>query len=168
MATKTTTELSTAELLGRRYDLAKEIGQYEEIVEGLRKQNRIHVKGSEIKWQEHALDKNMNLAIKTAPVIAPELGFPIYSMVVFKGELAPHSTPGAYHKHGEAIKYYLSGRAVEIVGDQTFEVEAGDFVLIPANVWHGTQNPYDEPVNFLAIAQLPNGMEIPTPYVRAE
>jgi len=57
MATKTTAELSTAELLGRRFDLAKEIGQHGEIVESLRKQNRIHVKGSEIKWQEHALGK---------------------------------------------------------------------------------------------------------------
>ncbi len=168
MATKELTQIAPSELLGRRYDLAKELGQYEELVEALRKQNRIHAKGSEIKWQGHALDKNLNLSIKTAPIIAPELGFPVYSMVVFMGELSPNTSPGAYHKHGEAIKYYLSGRAVEIVGDEEFQVEAGDFILIPANVWHGTQNPYDEPVRFLAIAQLPSGIEMPTPYVRAE
>ena len=43
----------------------------------------------------------------------------------------------------------------------------GDFVFIPANVWHGTQNPYDEPLRFYAVAMQPgNPVQTAAPYVQ--
>ncbi|HKZ51219.1 MAG TPA: cupin domain-containing protein, partial [Dehalococcoidia bacterium] len=53
----------------------------------------------------------------------------------------------------EAIKYYLSGKGAEIIGDKRYEVEAGDVGFIPAHVWHGTQNTGSEPLRFLAVVQ---------------
>ncbi len=55
--------------------------------------------------------------------------------------------------HGEAIKYYLSGRGVEVIGGNRYEVEPGDLCFIPHHVWHGTQNPGPEPLRFLAVVQ---------------
>ena len=162
-------KLDSSEIVRRRYNLATEMSLYDAALEKLRETKKIHRKSSDIEWKDHALDQSMNLRIKTASVIAPELGFSIYSMRAFIGELPPKSSEGAYHRHGEAIKYYLSGRAVEIVGDEEYEVGAGDFVFIPANIWHGTQNPYDEPVRFIAVAQPPDvGTRIPTLYMRKE
>lgn len=165
------TKLSNDDLAQRRYELVKQIGEYQLEIERRKDKQKVHVKGSTLKWQDHAVVKSLTskskLQIRTVPIIAPELGFDTSTLMAFMGELPPRTSGGSYHRHGEAIKYYLSGRAVEIVGDKEYEVEAGDFMFIPSNVWHGTQNPYDEPVRFYAVSMLPgNSLQTPAPYVQ--
>ena len=124
-----------------------------------RGQKRIHVPADEaplLEWEtgNHA-------------VIAPELGFDIYNIHLFVAGPPPKVEAGRYHTHGDALKFYLRGRGYEFIGDQRFEVKAGDFLHVPANIWHGTQNPYDEPLRFYAVAQQPgNPVQMPAPYVQ--
>jgi quercetin dioxygenase-like cupin family protein len=49
----------------------------------------------------------------------------------------------------------LSGRAKVRVGDESFEAEAGDLLLIPANVPHSYETIGDEPYSFLCL--VPKG-----------
>jgi len=123
-----------------------------------RGQKRVHVPAEEaplLEWNtgNHA-------------VIAPELGFDIYNLHLFVAGPQPGVEDGLYHTHGDAVKFYLSGRGYEIIGDQRFEVKAGDFLHVPANIWHGTQNPNDEPLRFLGAQQYPGTFrQTPTPFI---
>ncbi len=69
---------------------------------------------------------------------------------------------GAFHTHGDAVKYYLEGKGKEIIDDQEVEVSPGDLAFIPANIWHGTENTGDEPMVFIAFHQIP-GTHLPVP-----
>lgn len=149
------TTLSAADLSLRRYELLAEVGYLDLEMERRRAQKRIHVPASESRFQAESNLRPTALPIKVWRSISPELGFDVHTMYSFIAEIPPRTEGGRYHRHGEAIKYYLSGRAVELVGDEEYQVGPGDFIFIPANTWHGTQNPYDEPVRFLAVAQLP-------------
>ena len=97
-------------------------------------------------------------------IVGPELGFDIYNFHVFTSGRAAGSD--RYHTHGDAVKYYVAGRGFEVIGEQRFEVKVGDFIHVPANIWHGTENPYDEPLVFLAAQQFPGTFrQVPTPFV---
>jgi mannose-6-phosphate isomerase-like protein (cupin superfamily) len=97
-------------------------------------------------------------------IVGPELGFEIYNFHLFTSGRAAGSD--RYHTHGDAVKYYISGHGFEVIGDQRFEVSAGDFMHVPANVWHGTENPSDEPLVFLAAQQFPGTFrQVPAPFV---
>lgn len=97
-------------------------------------------------------------------IIGPELGFNIHNFHVFTSGRAAGAD--RYHTHGDAVKFYVRGRGYEIIGDQRFPVNVGDFVHVPGNVWHGTENPYDEPLTFLAAQQFPGTCrQVPTPFV---
>jgi mannose-6-phosphate isomerase-like protein (cupin superfamily) len=92
------------------------------------------------------------------------MGFGIYNFHLFTSGRAAGSD--RYHTHGDAVKYYIAGHGVEVIGDQRFEVTAGDFMHVPANVWHGTENPSDEPLVFLAAQQFPGTFrQVPTPFI---
>ena len=52
------------------------------------------------------------------------------------------------------------------IGDKRFDVEAGDLVLIPANEWHGTENPSDEAMVVYAVAQR-EGLYLQKPVITA-
>ena len=95
---------------------------------------------------------------QVAYLVAPELGFNVYNFHSFVAEIPPGGQEGAYHSHGEAIKLYLKGRGREIIGDKVYEVEAGDVMFVPANTWHGTQNPYDDSFRFCAVAYTDIGV----------
>ena len=169
MADTDLSQLSSEELARQRYEIIQKLSEYDVEMESRRHQGRVHVKGSELEWQEGPLVKPLEgeIRLRTTPIITPEIGFDANTLMAFMGELAPKTGGGKYHRHNEAIKYYLSGRGVEIVGDKEYEVEAGDFAFIPANVWHGTQNPYDEPLRFYAVAIQPgNPVQTPAPYVQ--
>jgi mannose-6-phosphate isomerase-like protein (cupin superfamily) len=72
---------------------------------------------------------------------------------------------GAYHSHGEALKFYLKGRDREIIGGEEYDVDAGDLVFVPANTWHGSHNPStDERLRFFAVTQgrrTPLAVQVP-------
>ena len=44
---------------------------------------------------------------------SPELGFNIHTFRVFKRSIAGKETDGAFHTHGDAVKYYLQGKGKE-------------------------------------------------------
>ena len=166
------TAVSGTKLYRMRQQVLSDLGKLDAELNERRSARRRHVKQSDLVWtqpEDMSAEQAERLAsrgISHCQVISPELGFDIYNMHMFLLELAPHSEGGAYHRHGDAIKYYLSGRAVELVGDERFEVEAGDFMHIPANTWHGTQNPYDEPVRMLAVQQFPGTyVQTPAPFL---
>ncbi|MET3576156.1 cupin domain-containing protein [Bhargavaea ullalensis] len=65
----------------------------------------------------------------------------------------PHSTI-AYHLHEEdsEIYYLLEGKGIFIDnGEKRSPVEAGDFCMIRQGEGHGIENPYDEPIELLAV-----------------
>lgn len=57
----------------------------------------------------------------------------------------------------EELFVVLSGRAVFTIGDEEFEAAAGDAVVVPAHTRLSVANPFDEPVD--AIAILPAGAQ---------
>lgn len=148
-------QLDATELYGRRQALLGELGQLDLEFERRRAAKRRHVRADELTWTPASKMNPTTAAIELCQIVSPELGFDIYNMHMFKIRIPPRTEGGRYHRHGDAIKHYLSGRAIEMIGDETYEVEAGDFIHIPANVVHGTQNPFDEPCEILAAQQFP-------------
>lgn len=57
----------------------------------------------------------------------------------------------------EEVFILLAGRAVFSVGDDEFEAAAGDAVVVPAHTRLSVANPFDEPVE--AIAIVPAGTQ---------
>ncbi len=148
-------ELTPVELARKRGDLVTEISRIEQELNRRRAADRHLMKASDVKWSDikDTMGLHTKRSLKTASLVNPELGFNIHNFHVFLAELGPECTEGAYHKHGEAVKYYLEGEGIELVGDKRYEVKAGDAVFIPADTWHGTQNPGSKPLKFLAAAQ---------------
>ncbi|HLB29742.1 MAG TPA: cupin domain-containing protein [Dehalococcoidia bacterium] len=145
----------------RRHQLIQDMGEIEEELNKRRAQDRHIMKKSDIQWTEES-ELGMRLQPhRRGPVVSPLLGFNVYNLNAFIAERAPGDQPGTYHTHGEAIKYYLSGKGIEVVGGKRYEVEAGDVAFIPANTWHGTQNPFDEPLAFLAVTAASNPVQKP-------
>lgn len=147
--------MSTRELISSRYKLIQECSRLEEELNVRRKQNRHVMRQSELEWNVVPSSglKHKEQGHSSARAIAPELGFDIHNFQSFFANVPAGSSEGAYHMHGEAIKYYVSGKGIEMIGDKTYEVNAGDSVFIPAHVWHGTQNPGPDPLVFFAVTQ---------------
>jgi len=57
-------------------------------------------------------------------------------------------TGGHTHDNAEEVYHIIDGRAKMIVGEEEFEVEAGDTFIIPAQKIHTTLNPFNRPVKF--------------------
>lgn len=71
---------------------------------------------------------------------------------VTHASLPPGHDSFALHRHmvEEEWVYILSGRGIAIIGEDEFEVGAGDFMGFPANTEaHLLRNPYDEPLEYL-------------------
>ena len=70
---------------------------------------------------------------------------------------------GGMPRHTNTVEheqYVLNGRARIGIGDETFEVEKGNVVFIPANVPHWYQNIGEETFEFLCI--VPNKPDVTT------
>lgn len=149
----------------RKEDLLRQLSEIDEQIEQARKADN-HIKRAEdITWTTPEATMGMKGRHKIGLLISPEFGYNCYTLRSFMIEMPPKTSEGPYHTHGEAIKYYLSGKGRENIGSKTYEVKAGDACLIPANIWHGTDNPYDEPFKFVAVAQA-SGLPIPVPVIR--
>ena len=155
--------LSPTELAERRDKILSSFGRIDREFDRRRKENRLLVKAEEVTWesasQVHPTEQKGH---QLARIISPELGFNIHTFRVFKRQIAGRETDGAFHTHGDAVKYYLQGKGKEIIGDDEIEVTPGDLAFIPANVWHGTENTGDEPMVFIAFHQIP-GTHLPVP-----
>jgi quercetin dioxygenase-like cupin family protein len=66
-----------------------------------------------------------------------------------------------FHRHPtcEEIIYVVSGQAEQWVKDEYRILKAGEMALIPQDAVHGTYNPFDEDVTFLAILSPLKGGE---------
>ena len=149
-------QMEARHLFRQRAELVQRLGKVEEELNRRRRQGRHVVKKTEQAWDRSMSIIGMRPKISHHPIcllVSPELGFNVHNFHAFFLEIPPGSSDGAYHMHGEAIKYYLGGRGIEIIGDERYEVEAGDVAFIPAFTWHGTQNPGPEPLRFLAVVQ---------------
>ncbi len=155
-------KLTPVELGQKRHRLVEEMGRIEEELNNRRATDKHVTRGKEIEWKDvsEILGNNMKKGLgRRATLIAPEMGFNVHNFVAFLFEVPPGGQEGAYHMHGEAVKYYLEGRGREIVGDKQYDVQAGDAVFIPANTWHGTQNPGPGVMRILAVAH--SGLGVP-------
>ena len=101
-------------------------------------------------------------------IMSPELGFDIYSFQLFMEHVPGHTEQGEAQTGGDAVRYYLAGRGVELIGDQRVEVKEGDMTCIPAGSRHETLNPYSDPLRFICWQQIPGTyMQVHTPYLPA-
>jgi quercetin dioxygenase-like cupin family protein len=154
-------------LIHEKKRLLEEIGVIDEKLGVLRARDCHITRGDEVSWEDIMSIETQGAPLRMALVVSPHLGFNVNSMRAAFIEIPPHSTEGAYHRHGEAVKFYLSGHAVEKIGDRVYDVKAGDTVFIPANVWHGTQNPTDDPVRIFAVSQaLGATLDVPVIHAR--
>jgi quercetin dioxygenase-like cupin family protein len=88
----------------------------------------------------------------TMQVLIPPDEGPNFAMRCFTiepGGGMPNHTNQVEHE-----QYVLRGRARIGIGDETFEVEPGSVIFIPAQVPHWYQNIGDEPFEFLCL--VPN------------
>ncbi len=91
-------------------------------------------------------------------LISPEEGphFALRKFVMQPGGGMPKHTNQVEHE-----QYVLRGRALVGLGNETYEVKAGDVLLIPAGVPHWYKNIGDEPYEFLCVVpNLPDTIEI--------
>ena len=155
--------MDPSELAGRRDEILGHFSRIDKEFDRRRGENRLLVKGDDIQWESasrvHPTQQEGHLL---ARIISPELGFNIHTFRVFKRQIGGGGIDGAFHTHGDAVKYYLEGKGKEIIDDQEVEVSPGDLAFIPANIWHGTENTGDEPMVFIAFHQIP-GTHLPVP-----
>jgi mannose-6-phosphate isomerase-like protein (cupin superfamily) len=163
MASQDYQQLDSAELGRKRHALVEEIGRIEDELNRRRKKDRHVMAAEELDWKDvrEILGTGMKAGVaRRATLVAPELGFNVHNFVAFLAEFPAGSEEGAYHMHGEAVKYYLSGQGIEIIGDKRYTVKAGDTVFIPAHTWHGSQNPGPDPLRYLAVASAGFGVPV--------
>jgi uncharacterized cupin superfamily protein len=71
---------------------------------------------------------------------------------ISQARVPPGKESFIYHTHHqeEEFIYILSGRGVAEIGDQEYEVAAGDFMAFPTpSVGHHLRNPFDEDLVYL-------------------
>jgi quercetin dioxygenase-like cupin family protein len=91
-------------------------------------------------------------------LIPPEEGphFAMRRFVIQPGGRMPNHTNQVEHE-----QYVLNGHAKIGIGDETFEVQKGDVVFIPAEVPHWYKNISEEPFEFLClVANKPDNITI--------
>jgi quercetin dioxygenase-like cupin family protein len=67
------------------------------------------------------------------------------SLTVGRVDINPRSeNPQHYHPNCDEVVYVLSGRITHQVGDESFEMNAGDATVIPRDVPHQAVNNQDE------------------------
>ena len=148
--------LSPEALYERYMDAQAAFGRASLGLDERRKQNRLHVSAAEADIANAGPDQRM--------IVGPEMGFNVHNLHVFTSGRAGGSE--RYHTHGDALKYYIKGAGFELIGEERFEVRTGDFCHVPANVWHGTENPSPEPLVFLAAQQFPGTYrQVATPFM---
>jgi len=155
--------LDPSELAGRRDEILGHFMRIDQEFDRRRGENKLLVKAEDIQWESasrvHPTQQEGHLL---ARIISPELGFNIHTFRVFKRQIGGGGIDGAFHTHGDAVKYYLEGKGKEIIDQEEVEVSPGDLAFIPGNVWHGTENTGDEPMVFIAFHQIP-GTQLPIP-----
>ncbi len=103
--------------------------------------------------------------VSEVEAVAVSGGVKTTKQVLISAQEAPHfamrrfvmEPGGGMPRHTNTVEheqYVLGGKARIGIGEEVFEVKAGDVVFIPAEVPHWYQNIGDEPFEFLCI--VPN------------
>lgn len=81
-------------------------------------------------------------------------------LLLVRANMEPHRDhPFHTHPTREEVIYIVSGRAEQWVGKEKRVLKAGEMAFIPMGEVHGTYNPFDEPLVFLAILSPANAPE---------
>jgi quercetin dioxygenase-like cupin family protein len=81
-------------------------------------------------------------------------------LLLVRATMDPHREhPFHTHPTREEIIFVISGQAEQWVGKQKRILKAGEMAFIPMGEVHGTYNPHDEPLVFLAILSPANAAE---------
>ena len=81
-------------------------------------------------------------------------------LLMVRATMDPHRDhPFHTHPTREEIIYVISGQAEQWVGREKRLLRAGEMAFIPMGEVHGTYNPHDEPLVFLAILSPANAAE---------
>ena len=81
-------------------------------------------------------------------------------LLLVRANMDPHRDhPFHTHPTREEIIYIISGQAEQWVGRDKRVLKAGEMAFIPMGEVHGTYNPFDEPLVFLAILSPANAPE---------
>ena len=77
-------------------------------------------------------------------------------LVIHTNEYEPGGTSGDGHAHPDQEQaFYILEGAIEVeVGDEIYELGAGDCVLLPRDVFHKHRNIGDKPLKFLFISAI--------------
>jgi len=108
----------------------------------------------QVPYQPVAAGKDTTIQILISPEEGPHFAMRRFTM----------KPGGGMPKHTNAVEheqYVLQGRARIAIGEETYEVSAGDVVFIPAGVPHWYKNIGDEDFVFLCLVpNLPDEIEI--------
>jgi quercetin dioxygenase-like cupin family protein len=59
------------------------------------------------------------------------------------------------HQHAEEVIYIVSGKGIGGVGNEEFEIVAGDTIWVPRGEVHWAYNPFEEPLEMLFLYTRP-------------
>jgi quercetin dioxygenase-like cupin family protein len=110
------------------------------------RRNAMTVKSSNaVEAKNVAAGKDTTIQVLISSQEGPNFALRKFSML--KGGGMPRHTNTVEHE-----QYVLRGRARIGIGEETYEVQQGDAVFIPAGVPHYYENLGDEPFEFICVA----------------
>jgi gentisate 1,2-dioxygenase len=113
-----------------------------------RRQSRVLVRGSELRFERTAMGT-------VAYVVDNRIGFHVKALSTVVAEIPPGKRSGAHRHLYDEIDYVLSGNGKCIVDDQSFEIKKGDTLAVPVFSWHQYFNTAGTPLRILAHSTRP-------------
>lgn len=105
------------------------------------------IKNSNIQHDPVVMDGVLGAA--KANVVGPDQGWESHTMREFT--IAPQGHTPRHQHDWEHINYVVAGKGQLTIGEQTHELAAGDYALVPPNADHQFQNPYGDEFKFICI-----------------
>ena len=101
----------------------------------------------EERTRQHQFNDN---AVRLTRTLGTEVGLQRVGLHLVRLQQGRDSTQFHYHDADEEFLYILSGRGIAEVGEESFEVKAGDFMGFPApSPAHNLHNPHEEDLIYL-------------------
>lgn len=113
-----------------------------------RRQSRVLVKGSELRFEQTAMGN-------VAYVVDNRIGFHVKALSTVVAEIPVGKRSGAHRHLYDEIDYVLSGNGKCIVDDQSFDIKKGDTLAVPVFAWHQYFNIGGTPLRILAHSTRP-------------
>ena len=113
-----------------------------------RRQSRVLVKGSELRFEQTAMGN-------VAYVVDNRIGFHVKALATVVAEIPVGKRSGAHRHLYDEIDYVLSGNGKCIINDQSFDIKKGDTLAVPVFAWHQYFNTGGTPLRILAQSTRP-------------